>query len=205
MSDYIYNPESGELYHYGVKGMKWGVRKKREESADVARARSAMNAAKGVRNEARSTNRRANLEANRAFSEAYNKNGIHITKKGRERNQQRWERSYETAKAAEQTKKDYKQAKKDYKQAKRDFNEARERDKFKQYGLDYDNPNHVINAYNMGFKSAQRIQKRMDKTGMSDFSASMIESGRNAALGTLTAYGAMLTIGLVGAAVSKSK
>lgn len=29
MSNYIYNPDSGELYHYGVKGMKWGVRKDR--------------------------------------------------------------------------------------------------------------------------------------------------------------------------------
>lgn len=28
MSNYIYNPDTGELYHYGVKGMRWGVRKK---------------------------------------------------------------------------------------------------------------------------------------------------------------------------------
>ena len=27
MSDYVITP-NGELYHHGVKGMKWGVRKK---------------------------------------------------------------------------------------------------------------------------------------------------------------------------------
>lgn len=27
MANYIYDQDSGELYHYGVKGMKWGVRR----------------------------------------------------------------------------------------------------------------------------------------------------------------------------------
>lgn len=29
MASYIYDQESGELYHYGVKGMRWGVRRDR--------------------------------------------------------------------------------------------------------------------------------------------------------------------------------
>lgn len=29
MANYIYDQESGELYHYGVKGMRWGVRRDR--------------------------------------------------------------------------------------------------------------------------------------------------------------------------------
>lgn len=27
MSRYIYNPNDGELRHFGVKGMKWGVKR----------------------------------------------------------------------------------------------------------------------------------------------------------------------------------
>lgn len=29
MANYVYDQESGELYHYGVKGMRWGVRRDR--------------------------------------------------------------------------------------------------------------------------------------------------------------------------------
>lgn len=37
MSDYIYTGE--ELYHYGVKGVKWGVRRKAKKDAkEYARA-----------------------------------------------------------------------------------------------------------------------------------------------------------------------
>ena len=43
MSNYIV--ANGELYHYGVKGMKWGVRKKYDYT-DVDRKRDAMKSAK---------------------------------------------------------------------------------------------------------------------------------------------------------------
>ena len=33
MSQVIYDPNSGELYHYGVPGMKWGVRRRIAKNA----------------------------------------------------------------------------------------------------------------------------------------------------------------------------
>ena len=54
-----YTYESDELYHYGVLGMKWGVRKKRE-SADP-------NSVRGVANTYKSSKKVFNKEFNKAY------------------------------------------------------------------------------------------------------------------------------------------
>lgn len=57
-----------ELYHFGVKGMKWGVRKKKQTSSIVSRKR---NKSDDLYDQAREAQRRGNLiKSNRLKNEA---------------------------------------------------------------------------------------------------------------------------------------
>lgn len=91
-----------ELYHHGVKGMKWGVRKKRE-SATFKDYRSKKAAYK-----------QAKRDYNKSFNKAYNKASAAYSpfKKHRQANDERWNDVYDKAKAADKAQKAYKQAKK---------------------------------------------------------------------------------------------
>lgn len=84
-----------ELQHYGVKGMKWGVRKKREYTPLEAK-------------------RAAYKQAKKDYSKAYNKAfaGYSPIKKHRQANDQRWEDAANKAEALRKAKSDYKSAKK---------------------------------------------------------------------------------------------
>lgn len=191
MSNYIYNPDSGELYHYGVKGMKWGVRKKPEY---VTTAKANMKSAKAARRTAKVDRDVARGRYNDSFNRAYNYTNNHpvstlYNKRRKETEDKLWDEAQRDAATSREAKRAYKQSKKDYRQAKRDYQYAKNKDKYERHGLDYDNPDHIINVHNYGMRGAQRIQKRMEKTGMSDFKASMIETGRSAAINTLATAG----------------
>lgn len=92
-----------ELYHYGVPGMKWGVRK-RTYASDVSAAKSKMKAAK--------------KDWDKSFNKAYNKSvsAYSPVKKHREANDERWKDVSKKADAYTQAKKEYKIAKKSYKE-----------------------------------------------------------------------------------------
>ena len=103
-----------ELYHHGVKGMKWGVRKNRKTSG----ARSRVNSAKAEYKSARKT-------SNKSYNNAYRYSRSHpvtqfATKKGRAKSDALWEQAVNDAKRANSTKSAYKSAKSAYKNAKRE-------------------------------------------------------------------------------------
>ena len=101
MGDYfIYN---GELYHYGVKGMKWGVRKFEKASADLDKRKSAY--------------KKAKKEYNKAFNRAdtFRVAALSPVKKHRQAQEKRW---YDAAKKAEKANK----LRQEYKTAKKEFN-----------------------------------------------------------------------------------
>lgn len=97
MSKYVI--VDGELYHYGVKGMKWGVRKKRPET-ELDRLKAARKVAK--------------KEYNRSFNKAYNRSiaAYSPIKKHRQANDARWEDAYNKGQAYDKANKAYKDAKK---------------------------------------------------------------------------------------------
>lgn len=86
-----------ELYHHGVKGMKWGVRKKRD--SNVQTARTAYKTAK--------------KEYNKSFNRAYNRAAAAYSpfKKHRQANDARWEDAANKADALNKAKTAYKKAK----------------------------------------------------------------------------------------------
>lgn len=98
-----YNYET-ELYHYGVKGMKWGVRR-------------AQNTAVG---EKKAAYKQAKKDYNKAYNKAYNYSALHpigqfTNKKKSAEADRRWEDAIDKAKKLDVAKKQYKQAKQDNK------------------------------------------------------------------------------------------
>lgn len=91
--------QQNELMHYGVKGMKWGHRKKYYND-DVYEKKAAM--------------KKASKEFDKAYSKADHGRiaAISPLKKHRQANTQRWENVSDKAKAYQTAKADYKNAKK---------------------------------------------------------------------------------------------
>lgn len=104
-----------ELYHYGVKGMKWGVRKKRYEISD---AQNNFKAAKA-------DYKMAKKQYNKSFNKANNRRAAVFSpsKKQRQRNDERWEKALNDADNLNRARAKYKTAKKERRNERRnEFN-----------------------------------------------------------------------------------
>ena len=99
MSAYIIH--NGELYHHGVKGMKWGVRKFQQKSAELDQKKAAY--------------KKAKKSYNKAYNKAYNRSlaAYSPSKKQRRANDKRWDDAANEAERLKKAKTDYKSAKKE--------------------------------------------------------------------------------------------
>lgn len=93
--------QQNELYHHGVKGMKWGVRKAVTTTSSVRKKKEAMKTAK--------------KDYNKAYNKAYNRAFAAYSpfKKHRQANDERWEDAANKAEILRKAKSDYKNAKKE--------------------------------------------------------------------------------------------
>ena len=103
MQDYSY---ADELLHYGVKGMKWGVRND-DRISNLKRRYD----------DSKSNYKMAKRAYSKSFNAAYNRSisAWSPIKKHREENDKRWEKAFEDAKKVRDAESKYKKIKKDRK------------------------------------------------------------------------------------------
>lgn len=107
-----------ELYHFGVKGMRWGHRKAQYNTSNgnVASAKVRMKNAKQAY-------KTANKVASKSFGEAYKYADRHPIKsrigKGKQKSNALWDDAFDKIDAANRAQASYKQSKKDYKAEKK--------------------------------------------------------------------------------------
>lgn len=104
--EYVVTRTDNELYHYGVKGMKWGVRRAKQPTAT------------GI---AKANYKQAKKDYSKAYNKAYNYSSRHMigqftNKKKKAESDRRWDDAIDKAKKLDASKTAYKNAKKERKE-----------------------------------------------------------------------------------------
>ena len=106
---------NGELYHHGIKGMKWGVRRYQNEDGSLTAEGMRRYGSTGAEYlQAKRDKRTAQKEYDKAFDKAYNKahNAYSLSKKKRQENDERWNKAFETGEKSRLADKKFKEEKK---------------------------------------------------------------------------------------------
>lgn len=105
------------LMHYGVPGMKWGVRKQRTYDTNTAYGRM-----KTAKQQYKSDKKAYNKSFNKAY---YHNHAYSLSKKKRQASADRWNDAIDKSRTLNSSKKAYKSAKKEYKDYKRNLNKGK--------------------------------------------------------------------------------
>lgn len=186
-----------EIYHHGILGQKWGVRRfqnrdgslttagQKRYSQGLAEKKSNLDTAKANYKEAKknwsSDYDRAQRYTNTHFI------GTKISKNMAREEEAKWGKAYDSAKEADAARLAYKQAKKDYRlEKRRPIN-----DKVEEYNKAFNKASNMSDAADANWAKTKEMYRELGRTGFSRFAqafAAQIGKGSDAANAYLKQY-----------------